>query len=544
MSLFEGILFLGVLIVGSKVFEEIFVKLRQPGILGNVLAGLVLGPSVLAIVRPTSEIELFISLGIFFLFFLVGVEEIDITGLISAFRRRVFYAAAIGFIVPFSLALYFSTVISLNIISGLVLSAVIGLSSLGVAAKVLSDMGRLKDSVGLEIFSIAAVLEFVGLMIVGVLLQLASGPSFSLPVQLSISLLRMAIFLIIAGLFSFKVMPIILRYIRKHTEVREVLFGVLIGIVLLFVYFGEINGVHGALTALIMGIALSRIPKSEYYQSVGGLRSIAYGIFVPIFFAGIGLHIGFEFISLAPFLIIGFILVVVIGKFAGAFLGALVGRIKHPLSVSSGVMAKGAIDLALMLTLLNLNLIDRSIFSLGTFSILLLLVLSPSLMHRFLKKKTEEMDEAAQDLIPVYARLALGDIKAENVMSNKTFTVSDKLSVSKFVKEYLNKGIAFLNVVNEEEKFVGHISAKNLKKLRKNQLDKKRVTDIMRRRKVKVFPTDDIYSVVEIMASSNISLIPVVDPSDTSKIIGTISRSDIMKLLVEPQKTETNKREK
>ncbi len=73
MSAVEGILFLGLLIIGGKVFEEIFVKLKQPGLLGNVLAGLVLGPSVLGLVKPSVEIELFTSLGIFFLFFLVGV---------------------------------------------------------------------------------------------------------------------------------------------------------------------------------------------------------------------------------------------------------------------------------------------------------------------------------------------------------------------------------------------------------------------------------------------------------------------------------------
>ncbi len=139
-------IFLGVLIIGSKVFEEIFVKLRQPGILGNVIAGLVLGPSVLAIVKPTIEIELFISLGIFFLFFLVGIEEIDFAGLISSLRRRIFYTAAIGFLIPFLLIFYFSLNFNLNTFSSLALAAVIGLSSLGVVAKSLSDIGRLRPN--------------------------------------------------------------------------------------------------------------------------------------------------------------------------------------------------------------------------------------------------------------------------------------------------------------------------------------------------------------------------------------------------------------
>ncbi len=178
-------------------------------------------------------------------------------------------------------------------------------------------------------------------------------------------------------------------------------------------------------------------------------------------------------------------------------------------------MAKGAIDLALMLTLLNLNLINQSIFSLGTFSILLLLIISPLLMHLSLKKETEDLENVEQDLIPVYARLALGDVKAENVMSNKTVTINDQLLASKFLKEHLDEGRNFFNVVNKENKFVGHISINNLKKIHRRYWDKKKVGDVMRRRRVRVLPSDDIYSVVELMAKTNIFMLPVVDPSDT-----------------------------
>ncbi len=535
MSAVEGILFLGLLIIGGKVFEEIFVKLKQPGLLGNVLAGLVLGPSVLGLVKPSVEIELFTSLGIFFLFFLVGVEEIDLAGLISSFRRRIFYTAAVSFLFPFFLSFYFFQSIGLNDLSGLALAGVIGLSSLGVVAKSLSDMGRLRDPVGLEIFSITAILEFVGLIAVGLILQVATGPSLSTPLPLLFSIARIAIFFIAAAVFSIELLPILLRFIRRHSEVKEVFFGVLIGLVLLFVYIGEMNGVHGAMTALILGVALSQMPKTEYYQSVGGLRSIAHGIFVPIFFAGIGLHIDFGFLGLAPSLILIFILVVVGGKFAGAFLGALVGRMKYPLRISSGVMAKGAIDLALMLTLLNLNLIDQSIFSLGTFSILLLLIISPLSMRLLLKKGEEDVEKVGEDLIPVYARLALEGVNAEDVMSNRKYTVSDQMTVSEFLKEHMEKGKLFYNVLDKEGKFVGHVSVKNLKKIRRRYWEKKKIGAVMRKRRVRALPGDDMFSVVEKLTRSGVSPIPVVDPSDTSKIIGTISRLDIMDLLVKPK---------
>ncbi len=82
------------------------------------------------------------------------------------------------------------------------------------------------------------------------------------PLRLVISIIRMMIFFIIAGFFSFEILPLLLRFIRKNAKVREAFFGVLIGPVLLLVYIGELSGVHGALTALLMGMAFSRIPKT------------------------------------------------------------------------------------------------------------------------------------------------------------------------------------------------------------------------------------------------------------------------------------------
>ena len=535
MSAAEGILFLGLLIIGGKVFEELFVKVKLPGLLGNVLAGLILGPSFLSIVKPTTEIELFTSLGIFFLFFLVGVEEIDLAGLLSSLRRRVFYTATVSFLVPFLLSFHMSQSIGMNNVSSLALAGVIGLSSLGVVAKTLSDLGHLREPIGLEIFSITAILEFVGLITISLILQMFADPLSTAPIQLLFSITRMGIFFIVASLFSLKVLPVLLRFIKRHTEVKGVFFGILIGIVLLFVYIGEINGVHGAMTALLIGLALSQMPKADYYQSIGGLRSIANGIFVPIFFAGVGLQITFEFLELTSPLIISFILVVVVGKFSGAFLGALVGRMKHPLWISSGVMAKGSVDLALMLTLLNLNLIDQKIFSLGVFSILLLLIISPLSMRLLLKKGDEDAEKSGEALIPTYARLALEGVKVEDVMSNNTLTVSDKMTVNEFHSKHLEKGARFYNVVDKEGKLIGHVSIKSLKKIRRRYWDTKKITAVMRKRRTRVFEDDDMFSIVVKMSRSGVSPIPVVDSSDTSKIIGTISRSDIMSLLTKPE---------
>ena len=75
---FEPILYLGILIIAAKLLGELMHRIGQPTIIGNVLAGIIVGPALLALVDPIDAIDLFISIGVFFLFFLIGLEEIDL----------------------------------------------------------------------------------------------------------------------------------------------------------------------------------------------------------------------------------------------------------------------------------------------------------------------------------------------------------------------------------------------------------------------------------------------------------------------------------
>jgi len=72
---FEEILYIGILLVGAKLMGEVFRRIHQPVLIGHVIAGIVLGPALFAIIQPIDEIELFLSIGIFFLFFSMGIAH-------------------------------------------------------------------------------------------------------------------------------------------------------------------------------------------------------------------------------------------------------------------------------------------------------------------------------------------------------------------------------------------------------------------------------------------------------------------------------------
>ena len=389
---FEAILFLGVLVLAAKIFGEAMHRINQPTIIGNVLAGIVVGPAMFAIVQPIDEIELFVSIGVFFLFFLIGLEEIDLPKLFKVLRGRIFAGSAIGFLVPFVVAGLFGIALDMDFIKSFAIARVIAASSLGVTAKILTDMGKLRSTIGLEIFTVTGIVEFIAIIVTSVFLQINASEGFPNSMEFVWLFVKMIIFFSIAGLLSVFVFPKFFRFIKKHLRVEQMYFAVVIGVILLVAYFAEISGIHGAIGALLLGIAVSRMTKEEYHEISKSVRAIGYGIFIPIFFAGIGLHFSTSFLELPILVIVGFLAIIIGVKFFGSYLAVSVAKMKFPRIVSYGVMSKGAVDLALLLSLLSADILDTPLFSLLVLGTLVTMIISSVELQRKLKKIPEEIE--------------------------------------------------------------------------------------------------------------------------------------------------------
>ena|SRR5437867_3212226 len=100
-----------------------------------------------------------------------------------------------------------------------------------------------------------------------------------------------------------------------------------IGIILLMSSLAEASGIHSATGALLLCMLFSQMPKKDYEDTVEGLHSMAYGFFIPIFFAGFGIYSSFGFVSQPNFLIAGVVAVITVGKFGGTILAALVAKL-------------------------------------------------------------------------------------------------------------------------------------------------------------------------------------------------------------------------
>jgi Kef-type K+ transport system membrane component KefB len=564
---FEGILYISLLILFAKLFEEVAVRLRQPPIVGYIIAGIVLGPAVFSLVQPADEITLFIQIGVFFLFFLIGLEEIDIPSIFSVLKKRLFAGATVGFIVPFALAvpvlLFLSDMETTPILA---LASVIGISSLGVVAKILMDYGKLKEPLGVEIFTLTAVLEFIALIVASVFIQLATPTSFAETVAVLVPgtnstapatpapdqefspfdplsfvwlFVRMVIFFAAVTIFGLKALPHVMHFIRSRLKVREIYFGVIMGIILLVAYFAELSGVHGAIGALLLGVLFSQLPKRDYEDVTKGLHSIAHGVFIPIFFAGIGIYFSFGFLDLPYYLIAAVLAVVTIGKFGGAILAAMVAKLKPILTVGTGVMAKGAVDLAILLSLLSAGIIMPDLFSLVVFGIvIMILATSISLKRRLVLAsaapgevaKTMSTETAEDALTPLYTRTVLGELRVKDVYTTSPPIVQGEMSVRQFADAHKGQYSPAYIAVTNDNSYLGIVTPAHFRKVRMESWDKMLVKDIAMQHVRAVRLGEPLYEVVEYMALHDIDLLAVLS-DDESVVVGGVVHKDILQYI-------------
>ncbi len=532
---FEAILFIAVLVIASKLGGELLHRIGQPTILGNVIAGIIVGPALLAIVQPIEAIELFVSIGVFFLFFLIGLEEIDLAGLFKVIKGRIFAGSAVAFLIPFLVAGLFGLAIDMDFIQSFAIASVIAASSLGVTAKVLSDLGKLRSTIGLEIFTVTAIVEFIAIIFVSVFIQIDTSDDFPEITEMIWLFAKMVIFFAIAGLASVFVLPRFFRLIKRYLRVQQAYFAVVIGMILLVAYFAEVSGVHGAIGALLLGIAVSRMNRDEYHEISKSVNVIGYGIFIPIFFAGIGLHFSLAFLELDWWIIAVFIGIMTGVKFLSSYIAVRIAKMRPATTVAYGVMSKGAVDLALMLSLLQADIMDDKLFSLLVLGTLITMIISSVELQRNLKKIIHVRVGASEfGLVPIFFRRVVSDTCASAVTDTAFSRTTQDITVKEFSKTNDAKN-PFL-VFDDGDNLVGIVSKKEIDKARKKTQESTTIGDIMYRKIHTTLPDDYLFTVIQKMNSHPFDMIPVVDPNNPRKVVGIVTGEAMMNLLTETKK--------
>ena len=536
----QSLLALGLLIIAAKLSEGIFRRLHLNSIVAYAVAGIALGPAMGALtgwsIHSTGHIELLLTLGVFLFFFLIGLDEIDISSFMATLRGRYFLTALLSVFFSLGVSILVTTSviydfgINLNFSQALALAGVLSMSSLGIVAKVLADDGRLREPIGLQIFTVVVIAELITLLLIGFSIG-EHVQAFSITGLLFL-LGKIAGFAVISWVLSSRVLPPVVALLQRVIQVPQLSLGLLMGVLFLVVDAAEAMGLHGTLGALLFGASLSGLPYQVRQEIMPGLRSTAEALFVPLFFASAGLHFTFSFVELPLWTMAALALIPLVGNFMGAFLAAYVSRLTVPYAVTSGLMGKGVAEIALLLVLRETGTINEAVFSFLVLVMFGYILLMPSVISYAVRRASNTLapNTHVGDIPRGVTRFALNEITVDDILDRSRHHPSPSLSVRAFTERWtIPRQHDY--VVVDHGTLAGVVSLGMLRYLPEGSWADTQLQQVMRSETPTALADEHIEDVFQRMTESNLTAMPVTD-RETGGFLGVITSHDIIELVV------------
>lgn len=371
---------IAVMLLAGRLFGEFFRKLRVPIVVGELVAGILLGPTVFGSYSPELIGNVFTTEGnvglvlnglstiaVVMLLFSAGMEvELAI---LRQQRKAAFIASALGLLIPilfgFIAGYYFSEwfITQLKVeklLFGLFMATAMAISALPIIARTLMDLNLFKTKVGTIIIAAAMLDDVVGWILFSVVLGLMNSGFSSEKLFTTVALtLLYAVFLLTAGRFLFnRALP----WAQRNLSWPGGVLAFSLGLAFLGAAFTEKIGIHAIFGAFFVGIAIGdSVHLTEKTRDI--IQQFITNIFAPLFFVSIGLKINFlENFNLQTVSLV--IAIAVVCKLLGAGLGAYLGGLsaRESLAVGFGMNARGAMEIVLGLLALQAGLINEQLF--------------------------------------------------------------------------------------------------------------------------------------------------------------------------------------
>jgi Kef-type K+ transport system membrane component KefB len=311
------------ILFSTKVFGLLMRKIHVPEVVGALLAGVILGPTVFGLVQSNDLLDVFAELGVVMIMFTAGTEtnmkQIKASGKASAI------ITALGVIVPMGLGYVVASLFnggfavdSDTMISNMFYGVMLTATSVTITVATLKELGKLQTRVGTSILSAAVLDDIIGIVILTVFIGMKT-PDVN-PLKIAVNIVLFFIFAIVAGFIIRKIFHKMEDWFPGTR--RNVIFAMVVCLVFSYVaerFFGlaDITG------AFFAGIIFSDLKDSAYLEHRMDIAS--YMVFSPVFFASIGINTVIS--GIEPSLILfgaSFVIVGLMSKFVGAGLGSLI----------------------------------------------------------------------------------------------------------------------------------------------------------------------------------------------------------------------------
>ena len=378
---------LAILITAAKLAGYVSTRLGQPAVLGEILAGLLLGPSFLNLqglpifTSPhlPETVNEFAEIGVILLMFLAGLEvELD------AMRRAgkvVVLAGLFGVAVPLLMGMGVALPFEFPLVESVAIGLLLTATSVSISAQTLLELGVLRSREGVALLGAAVVDDVVVILLVSVFLALAGSAGGGIA-SVALLLVRVTLFLIVFGLAGWILVPRLLDRVDR-LPISQGLLATTVVLAFLFAWSAEALGGVALITGSFMaGVFAAR--SHLHHRIAEGLSALTYGLFVPIFFANIGLHaniweLGQELIWFTVILT----LVAVISKVLGSGLGARLGGFDNGQSFRLGVgmISRGEVGLIVAQLLVAQQVVPAQMITVAVIMVLITTLVTPPLLR-------------------------------------------------------------------------------------------------------------------------------------------------------------------
>jgi len=382
-----------ILLLAAKSAGYLSTKFGQPSVLGELIVGIILGPSIINIFHFSfldySELPIFINdfaeIGVLLLMFIAGLE-LQLSDLAKN-KAASAYAGILGVLAPVLLGFLMGELFSMDSDHSLFLGLTLGATSVSISAQTLIELKVLRSRVGFGLLGAAVFDDMLVILLLSGFIALQSGGSVF---EILMVLIKMIAFLGLSLAFGYWILP----KFSKRIQALPIAQGTItLALVIMFVYgvAAEILGGMAAITgSFIAGLMYARTKEKKDIER--GLRSLSYGLFVPIFFINIGLHIDIHGMGISSlWLLMAISIVAIIGKIIGAGLGARLGKFTwlESLQLGVGMVSRGEVGLIVATVGLQENLLNPDLYSSIVGMVLITTLITPPLLRASFLKTTK-----------------------------------------------------------------------------------------------------------------------------------------------------------
>jgi Kef-type K+ transport system membrane component KefB len=337
METHQFFLILLIILLSARLLAELANRVHLPPVIGELMAGVVLGPSLLGWIEPIEPIKLMAEIGIILLLFKVGLES-DVRSLVKTGLQSV-VVALIGFGAPFLLG--FSVgywVFDIPILVSLFIGGTLTATSIGVTVRVLADLGHLNTSEGHTILGAAVLDDIMGVVLLALLYEFSIGGGVSLNNATRVIMFVGAFFFLAP--IAAKLMSTIIRHFDETSAVPGLIPTMIVSLVLFFAWLANKLGAPMLLGGFAAGLALSRrffLPfgialhgNPLFAENIETKMTPIVHLFTPIFFVTVGLSLNLQEVDWGSSFIWVFSLSLLVIAMGGKLLGGLVIRQPWP----------------------------------------------------------------------------------------------------------------------------------------------------------------------------------------------------------------------